>query len=94
MSGKGLNAAMFATLVVALRLLARQALPPSRILSCLNEELVNPNSARFVTCLVLRIFPDGRVSIANAGHLPPYRNELEIEIDSGLPLGVPPPSVP
>jgi hypothetical protein len=88
-SGKGLNAAMFATLVVgALRSLARQELSPSQILSCLNEELTDPDDARLVTCLVLRISLDGHVCMANAGHLPPYSNGREVEIDSGLPLGV------
>jgi phosphoserine phosphatase RsbU/P len=88
-SGKGLNAAMFATLVVgALRSLARQELSPPQILSCLNEELIDPDAARMVTCLVLRISLDGRVRMANAGHLPPYLNGREVEIDCGLPLGV------
>jgi len=88
-SGKGLRAAMFATLVVgALRSLARLELPPSQILSRLNEQLAEPETARFVTCMVLRISNDGHIAIANAGHLPPYRNGREIEIDSGLPLGI------
>jgi hypothetical protein len=88
-SGKGLNAAMFGTLVVgALRSLARQELSPAQILTCLNEELIDPDAARMATCLVLRISLDGRVCMANAGHLPPYWNGAEMEIDSGLPLGV------
>ncbi|MGD0892644.1 MAG: PP2C family protein-serine/threonine phosphatase [Terracidiphilus sp.] len=88
-SGKGMNAAMFATLVVgALRSLARQELSPPQILSCLNEELIDPDAARMVTCLVLRISLDGRIRMANAGHLPPYLNGREVEIDCGLPLGV------
>jgi hypothetical protein len=88
-SGKGLNAAMFGTLVVgALRSLARQELSPAAILALLNKELIDPDAARMVTCLILRISLDGRVSMANAGHLPPYRNGLEVGIDSGLPLGV------
>jgi serine phosphatase RsbU (regulator of sigma subunit) len=31
---------------------------------------------------------DGAVTLANAGHLSPYRNGFEIEVDSGLPLGL------
>ncbi|HTW48890.1 MAG TPA: SpoIIE family protein phosphatase [Acidobacteriaceae bacterium] len=88
-SGKGLNAAMFATLVVgALRSMARQEMSPSQILSCLNQELIDPDGTRLVTCLVLRISLDGRICMANAGHLPPYWNGREMEIESGLPLGV------
>jgi hypothetical protein len=88
-SGKGLNAAMFGTLVVgALRSLARQHLSPAQILSFLNQELIDPDAARMATCLVLRISLNGHTCMANAGHLPPYLNGREMEIDSGLPLGV------
>ena len=31
---------------------------------------------------------DGSATIANAGHLPPYWNGAEVEVDSGLPLGI------
>lgn len=32
----------------------------------------------------------GALIIANAGHLPPYRNGDELEVDGGLPLGLTP----
>jgi serine phosphatase RsbU (regulator of sigma subunit) len=31
---------------------------------------------------------DGSLAIANAGHLPPYLHGEEVQVDSGLPLGL------
>ena len=88
-SGKGLKAAMLGTLVVgALRSLAQENLSPSGILTRLNLQLVQACDGGFVTCLVLRLFPDGRAEAASAGHLPPYRNGEELPLHSGLPLGI------
>jgi serine phosphatase RsbU (regulator of sigma subunit) len=42
----------------------------------------------FITFVCARVDRDGTVTIANAGHLPPYRNGKELELDCGLPLGV------
>ena len=44
----------------------------------------------FITCLCARIGADGNLILANAGHLAPYRNGEEIELESGLPLGIAP----
>jgi hypothetical protein len=88
-SGKGLKAAMLGTLVVgALRTLAQENLPPSRILGRLNKQLVESSKDGFVTCLVLRISPAGSTTVANAGHLAPYLAGKELAIDNGLPLGL------
>jgi hypothetical protein len=88
-SGKGLKAAMLGTLVVgALRALAQENLSPPLILTRLNAQLIHSSDGGFVTCLVLRIAPDGAATIANAGHLAPYCNRDEIKLESGLPLGV------
>jgi serine phosphatase RsbU (regulator of sigma subunit) len=38
--------------------------------------------------MALRVAPDGGVSLANAGHLPPYLNGKEMGIEGTLPLGV------
>ena len=46
--------------------------------------------AGFVTCLCARIGADGNLIFANAGHLAPYRNGEEIQLESGLPLGIAP----
>ncbi len=88
-SGKGLKAAMTGTLVLgALRTLAQEDLSLSQMLIRLNAQLVASSDGGFVTCLVARIAPDGSLTLANAGHLAPYRNDEEVSLDSGLPLGV------
>ena len=61
--------------------------PPAMQLSRLNQELCISGIGGFVTCLVLHISPDAVVA-ANAGHLAPYRNGEEVELDSGFPLGI------
>ena len=88
-SGKGLRAAMTGTLVLgALRSLAQEDLPPAQMLSRLNLQLTASSDGGFVTCLVARIAAGGTVTVANAGHLAPYRNGDEYKCDSGLPLGL------
>jgi serine phosphatase RsbU (regulator of sigma subunit) len=42
----------------------------------------------FTTCLVLRLDADGTITAANAGHIAPYLDGREIEIENGLPLGL------
>jgi hypothetical protein len=97
-SGKGLQAAMNAsTLVGALR--NEISHDPATILNHLNLVMVGedlrPSAGRnskavlsFATCLCARIYPDGAMTIANAGHLSPYRDGREMELASGLPLGI------
>jgi serine phosphatase RsbU (regulator of sigma subunit) len=62
--------------------------PPAQQLSRLNQALCNSGVGGFVTCLVLHISPRAVVTAANAGHLAPYRNGEEMELDSGFPLGI------
>jgi len=97
-SGKGLQAAMNAsTLVGALR--NELAHEPATVLDHLNRVLLGavPVPGKlpeldaapcFATCLCARVYPDGRMTIANAGHLSPYRDGREMELAPGLPLGV------
>ena len=88
-SGKGLKAAMLGTLVVgALRSLSQEELAPSRILARLNAQLLDSSDGGFVTCLCAHIRKNGSVTLANAGHLAPYRNGEEVQLESDLPLGV------
>lgn len=42
----------------------------------------------FTTCLVLLAASDGTVTVANAGHIPPYLNGKELSMESGIPLGL------
>jgi len=46
------------------------------------------SSVSFATCLCARVYPDGTMTIANAGHLHPYRDGREMELAADLPLGV------
>jgi hypothetical protein len=88
-SGKGLPAAMTVSLLVGtIRTLARFTSEPGEILAEMNQRLVGRSSGGFTTCLVLKAGPDGKVTLANAGHLSPYRNGTEMEIEGGLPLGL------
>ena len=97
-SGKGLQAAMNAsTLVGAFR--NELSHEPATILNHLNHVMFgsgagldammkNESVATFATCLCARIFRDGRMVVANAGHLSPYRDGREMVLPPGLPLGV------
>jgi phosphoserine phosphatase RsbU/P len=95
-SGKGLQAAMNAsTLVGALR--NELSHDPATILNHLNHVMLGaasgvgagPNAvASFATCLCARVYTDGTMTIANAGHLSPYRDGREMVLAADLPLGV------
>lgn len=88
-SGKGLRAAMIVSLVIGtLRTLCTTLEEPAAILNELNRHLCGRMHGGFVTCLLLRINPDGTLLLANAGHLPPYRNGSEIPLPGSLPLGL------
>jgi hypothetical protein len=90
-SGKGLKAAMTVSLIVGtVRTLAEMFTDPAEILSGLNRRLHNRLQHGFVTCLILRLDPDGGCSIANAGHLSPYLNQQEFPVPGSLPLGIVP----
>ena len=41
-----------------------------------------------MTACCARFDPDGRVTISNAGHLPPYCDGQEVATEGGLPLGI------
>ena len=99
-SGKGLQAAMNAsTLVGALR--NELSHDPATILNHLNQVMLGSASgmgagkaanavASFATCLCARIYTDGKMTIANAGHLSPYRDGREMQLAANLPLGLVP----
>jgi serine phosphatase RsbU (regulator of sigma subunit) len=84
-AGKGMQAGMLATLLVgAMRTAATFTRDPAVILSTLNNRLCDKGNA---TCLALRIEADGRATLVNAGHLPPYLNGVELPMEGALPLG-------
>lgn len=96
-SGKGLQAAMNAsTLVGAFR--NELSHDPATVLNHLNKVMLGAASpthskdpdavVSFATCCCARLYRDGTMEIANAGHLSPYRDGREMELPPGLPLGV------
>jgi serine phosphatase RsbU (regulator of sigma subunit) len=88
-SGKGLKAAMTGALAIgALRTLAAENLSPGILLSRLNRQMLEAQKSGFITCLCVRLSAEGGVIMANAGHLSPYRRGEEVELNSGLPLGL------
>lgn len=88
-SGKGLKAAMTGTLAIgALRTLAVENLSPAELLCRLNRQICEAKNGGFITCCCARIDSQGTVTLANAGHLAPYSDGVEIEVPSGLPLGL------
>jgi Stage II sporulation protein E (SpoIIE) len=92
-SGKRMPAAMTVSLLVGtFRTLAHYTQNPGEILCAMNRLMLSRTGGGFTTCLVLRAEPDERLVAANAGHLAPYINGEEVEVDSGLPLGLAPDS--
>jgi sigma-B regulation protein RsbU (phosphoserine phosphatase) len=85
-SGKGLKAAMTVSAIVgAFR--GCTVRTPAEVLAYLNRALRGQVSG-FFTCCAALIEADGKATIANAGHLPPYLNGEELAVAHGLPLGV------
>jgi sigma-B regulation protein RsbU (phosphoserine phosphatase) len=88
-SGKGLRAALTVSLVVGLwKEITASASSPAEILTRLNRHLEGSVKGGFVTCLCARLASDGRLTMANAGHLAPYLNGTELTTKNGLPLGI------
>jgi phosphoserine phosphatase RsbU/P len=86
-SGKGAAAAMTAAVLIGAAR-RRENEPPSALLEHLNRVLADMNLGGFATCLCADLSADGLLTLANAGHLPPYRNGEELPLESGLPLGI------
>jgi hypothetical protein len=88
-SGKGLKAAMTVSLIVgALRTMADFTQSPAEILHGLNRRLLGRTEGGFATCLIARIDANGETTLANAGHLAPFRDREELPVAGSLPLGV------
>jgi hypothetical protein len=93
-SGKGLKAGMTVSLIVgSLRTLADYTQQPAEILEGLNRRLFGRVQDGFATCVVLRIETNGEATIANAGHLAPFRDGEELPLHCSLPLGISPNTV-
>ena len=89
-TGKGLQAGMLVALMVgAIRTAVQQTTDPAQILAMINDQLAEREHSS-ATCVMLRISDDGMVRLAHAGHLPPYLNGHELQIEGALPLGMVP----
>jgi hypothetical protein len=87
-TGKGLKAGMLVALLVgAIRTATDWTSDPEVILRTLNERLLGRGDAH-ATCLALNIKEDGEVTLANAGHMPPYLNGEALAMAGALPLGI------
>ena len=88
-SGKGLPAAMMVSVLVgAIRAEADHSTDPAGMLASLNLRMLGRSSGGFTTCLAAHLTSNGLLTLANAGHLPPYLNGEEIVIPGALPLGI------
>jgi len=87
-TGKGLKAGMLVALLVgAVRMGAESNPDPLFLLQALNRRLLGRGDAQ-ATCLALTIARDGEVTLANAGHMPPYLNGEPMTMEGSLPLGI------
>jgi hypothetical protein len=86
-SGKGVAAALTSALLLGTADRCDD-LPPASVLKVLNLALRYSAIGGFTTCLCADVSPDGSMRIANAGHLPPYRNGEDVPLINSLPLGV------
>jgi serine phosphatase RsbU (regulator of sigma subunit) len=68
--------------------LAHYTQRPGEILAAMNQRMLARSHGGFTTCLALRADADGTLTIANAGHIAPYRNGAEMAVENGLPLGL------
>ena len=87
-SGKGVQAAMVVAAIVGI-LRNEASRQPETVLAHLNSALCGIISG-FATCLCLHIDADGRLTVANAGHIPPYLDGRELALPGALPLGLAP----
>jgi hypothetical protein len=88
-AGKGLPAAMLVALLIgSIRATAEETRDPVVLLEKLNDQIAGRTNGEFTTVLAALIAGDGLVTLANAGHLPPYLDGQEIELPGALPLGV------
>ncbi len=87
-TGKGLQAGMLVALLVgAIRTAVDTSSDPLSILNALNRRLLGRGASQ-ATGLAMLVSTDGAVTLANAGHIPPYLNGEPIDMQGALPLGM------
>jgi hypothetical protein len=88
-SGKGLKAAMVASIVAgAVKTALQHTSDPAQVLANVNKTLIGEIEAGFATCCCMRLSADGVYTVANAGHITPYVAGRPIPCVAGLPLGI------
>ncbi len=86
-TGHGLQAGMLVALIVgAIRTAADTTFDPLSVLRTLNQRLWGRGQAH-ATCLAMHITGDGKVTLANAGHMPPYLNGKEYPMEGRAAAG-------
>jgi hypothetical protein len=88
-SGKGLTAAMRVAMILGI-LRRETSRDPAAVLANLNDALLSQSEMGFTTACCVHLYPDGRFTAANAGHLAPYIAGTELETPPALPLGLAP----
>jgi sigma-B regulation protein RsbU (phosphoserine phosphatase) len=88
-SGKGLLAAMRVSLILG-ALNRETSRLPAEVLNRLNTVLLGQGDMGFTTACCVRVEANGDFSFANAGHLNPYLDGVELEAPGILPLGLKP----
>jgi uncharacterized membrane protein YgdD (TMEM256/DUF423 family) len=86
-SGKGLDAAMLVAVILG-SLANETHRGPASLLEYLNRAVMGRTGGGFITACCARFYPNGRVVLANAGHIPPYFAGREEPMENGLPLGI------
>jgi len=79
---------LVSVLVGSIRTAAEDSSDPARMLHRLNERMLGRSRGGFSTAVAAHISAQGRVTIANAGHLSPYLDGNEVELPGALPLGI------
>ena len=88
-SGKGLRAAMRVSMILGV-LRREPSREPATMLRELNTALLDHGDTGFTTACCIRLAPDGRFTVANAGHISPYVQGHELQTAPALPLGMAP----
>jgi serine phosphatase RsbU (regulator of sigma subunit) len=79
---------LVSVLVGGLRAEAAHGTDPATILRSLNDRMLGRAHGGFTTCLAAHFTAGGLLTVANAGHLPPYLNGEELPVPGSLPLGI------
>ncbi len=86
-SGKGMRAAMQVSMILGV-LRREPSREPAAMLHGLNQALAAEGETGFTTACCVRLAPDGRYTVANAGHIAPYVDGAELPTEPALPLGL------